>query len=119
MFWLKEHAAQEGDIVAQAHQCGLAERAVYAAQRLVPVSACCYDFCQHRVIVDGNRAARRDTSVHAHAVAVWLAPEENIASDGQKVVSRVFGIDAALDGMAAEAYCLLRQWQRAAFGDLN
>jgi hypothetical protein len=67
--------------------------------------------------VNGDLSAFGHAAVDTDAGALRLAVERQRAGLGQEVLPRVFGIDAALDGVAALAQRCLCPGERFAGGD--
>ena len=75
------------------------EGSLHALNGLLAVAAGANEFGNHRVVVRGNRIARINVGVDAHAVAPRGVERGNLAWARTKVVVGIFGVDAALDGV--------------------
>ncbi|CAN3962762.1 putative HD-superfamily hydrolase, partial [Dysosmobacter welbionis] len=71
----------------------------------------------HRVVVRRQLAPAVQAGVHPHAGAAGEMEEIHPSGAGAEPLHRVFGVDAALDGMALERHILLPQAQRQAGGN--
>ena len=76
------------------------------------VGAQCDDFRNHRVVVDADRVAVGDAGVDAPVLARGRMREAPDAPDrGQETATRVFAVDARLDGVTLQADRGLLEWQ--------
>src|SRR6185312_17079334 len=97
---------------AHTKEDGSLERGVQTAERLVAGGAMRADFGDQRIVVGRDAIARRDASIHPHAITLGRTPERDLARLWEEARRRVFGIDARLDRVAAERRLILRQRQR-------
>ena len=67
--------------------------------------------------MNGDLRALVDAAVVAHAGACGHAQVRDAAGRRHEVLLRVFGVDAALDGVARPAHVALREGERQAGGD--
>ena len=95
----------------------LVQRPRQPAQGLGPVAAPTDQLGQQRVVVQRNVPALVDIAVHAHARAGGPFQPGDFSRAGKEVVGGVFGVEAALDGVAAPGDVLLAQAEFFACGD--
>ena len=69
----------------------------------------------NRDLVAGEQAA-----FHPHPLARgWLAPQQHLACDGQKVVGGVFGVEAHFNGVPIQPHIFLLDGQPLPLGEAN
>jgi hypothetical protein len=69
---------------------------------------------EHGVVVDGDDPAFEDAAVFADAGPAGLQEARDAAWRGHEAIAGVLGIDAALDGMAAQLDIASARWASAA-----
>ena len=110
--------AQEAGVVVQTQQRRVVQRGDQAADRVVAVAPVHDQLGHHRVVVRADLTAFADAVVNAHAVEQGLlgAPPGDVAGLRRKAGIRVFGVQARLDGVAAQRDLVLREGQGLARG---
>src|SRR5439155_1704041 len=121
-------AAQEADVVqhfAVQRNIGLdafhdhfGQRDAHAADGLVAVGAVGDHLADHRVVVGRHAVALVDVRVDADSRTAGRVIRTNFPGRGSEAV-RILGVDAALDGMAAQMYVLLPEAQFLARGNVD
>ena len=112
-----DEARQELDVVGDADDAILRQRLQHA--RAGPLARVVADdqLGDHRVVVRRDLVAFLDAGVDAHVQRLGRRRQmQQPAGRGQEALVRIFGVDARLDGMAANSQLLLRQRQRFARG---
>ena len=71
------------------------------------------------IVIRLNGQVGSKAAVKTHPRATWLMPFGNLSWGWHKVVVRILGIDAALNGMAPELYIPLANAQRLPGGNLD
>ncbi len=112
-----EDAAEEVDVGRDAADDILVQRAQHAVDGRLARGRVGDELGEHGVVVERNAPALVDGAVFAQAGAAGLDELGDPAGRREEVVVRIFGVDAALDGVAAQLDILLRDGQRLAFGD--
>src|SRR5581483_1712122 len=97
----------------------LAERAGQARDRRFPALVPDDQLAEQRVIERRDRAAGIEQRIEPYAVAAGDPQRIDRTGSGHEVLRRVFGVDADLDGMAADRDLALLQAQLLAAGDLQ
>mmetsp|Transcript_15979 Transcript_15979/g.37862 ORF Transcript_15979/g.37862 Transcript_15979/m.37862 type:complete len:629 (-) Transcript_15979:82-1968(-) len=106
---VREHVEEEGDVRLDAADAGLLQRALHAADDLLPVAARGGVLDEERVVVGLDHHAGVADAVHAHAEAGRVAVDGERAGVGREVALGVLGGDAALHGDARGVDVLLHQ----------
>ncbi|CAN4046956.1 Secondary thiamine-phosphate synthase enzyme, partial [Dysosmobacter welbionis] len=104
-------------IGGEALQSELLQAAAHPPDGLHPSGGVGQDLGCHRVVVRRQLAPAVQAGVHPHAGAAGEMEEIHPSGAGAEPLHRVFGVDAALDGMALERHILLPQAQRQAGGN--
>jgi hypothetical protein len=97
----------------------LVERTVHLVHGVAPVGAVGDELGHHRVVVARDGVAGVGVAVESHTTAAGRVVHLDLAGAGAEVIPRILGVDAALDGVAAELDVALRELQRLAHGDKN
>ena len=115
-----DHPAQEGQVGAHAADGGVVEHGQQAQARFLAVLAPGDQLAEHRVVERRHRVALGDAAVHpAPRPGGRFAVQVEGAGGGQEVVVRVLGVQAHLDGVAAQRHLFLADRQRLAPGDTD
>src|SRR2546423_7366554 len=111
--------AEEGERGLDSADGVLGERAAHALDGLGARAPPRCELRDKGVVVDRNFRALVDAAVVAHAGARGHAKACDSTGRRHEVLLRVFGVDAALDGVARPAYFVLRERERQARRDSN
>ncbi len=107
-----QHGREEVDVMADAGDPGLVQRCRQGRNRLVAILAEAAQLGDHRIVEHADLAAFHDAGVVADDIRLRRrAPAHQAARRGQETTQRVFGIDAGLDGPAAQLHLRLRDGQ--------
>src|SRR5438128_10049872 len=109
----------EGDGRLDAGDHIFAQRAAHLFHGFAAVLAVRDQLGNQRVVGGRNRVAGIDMAVHAHAAAAGLVIHFDPPRTGPEIIERIFGVDAALDGVAFEGDVVLRKLHRLAHRDEN
>ncbi len=96
-----EHGAVERQDAGHALDAELAQRAAGPPQRLLPRGAADDQLGEQRVESTGHDRTGLDPAVQAHARSAGRRETDDPARRGQVAASRVLGVDAEFDAMAA------------------
>src|SRR5207249_3441881 len=77
------------------------------------------EFGDQGVVCGRDRVTGVNMAVHAHATSAGLVIHFDSTGTGAEVIEGIFGVDAALDGMAFEGEVVLRKLERLAHRDEN
>src|SRR3546814_32093 len=111
-------AALQRDIGLDAFDDHLGKCLAHARDRGLAIGAVGDQFAYHRIVVRRYPVARVAVRIETNAGAAGLVVLLDLARRGNKG-ARVLGVDAAFDGMAAEADVALLLLQRLAIGDAD
>src|SRR5208283_5249974 len=78
---------------------------------LIAVGAISDQLGQQRIVVDGHVPAFIHAAIAADAGPRGRQEKSDLTWAGKIIVVRILGVNAALDGVAADAYIVLRKWQ--------
>ena len=117
--WVPQNAPEEGYIRLDPANKILIERPLQTPYGLSPIRAVADQLGQQRIVIHGHRPALIHPAIAPDARPRRRQQQCDLAGAREVIVIGIFGINAALDGMAANVYVILLERQRLSIGDMN
>ena len=112
-------AAAKRDVRADSIHLNFRESPSESSKGLTPVRARCDQLREHRIVIAGNGPTRVHAFIQPDSRSRGHRQVRNCSWRGEKFVFRIFGVNAALDGVAAEDDVTLRKRQRLTGSNSN
>src|SRR5712692_1465833 len=116
-FRVRQNPAEQRSVRLDATDAVLFERAAQPRNGFLAAISPGNQFSQKRIVIGRHGPAGIDAVVEANPRAAGRAPRQNLSGRRKKVVLGVFGVEPALDGVAAGRDGLPREGQAVSGGD--
>ena len=116
---IAQYSPEEGNVCLDPSDKIFVQRTGEAADGLLAIRPVANQLGQQRIVIHRNVPAFVHAAVAANSWARRLEQQGNLPWAREIVVVGILGIDAALDGMAANFHVVLREGQLLSGGDAN